>query len=125
MRKKHQWHCGHCKSDLHVTKAKKGTKYLFCPNCDRQVAYYNKGLLGKVGKGLTSGVVDLLPQSAKNKVLDVVDYVPGASMLTTAKRTTDQAFNSSNSSASVKNVRQTRDTSQTPWWYKEAMRSRN
>lgn len=38
---KHRWHCGICHSDLLVTRKGKGTKYLFCPRCDRQMAYYN------------------------------------------------------------------------------------
>lgn len=50
-KKKHKWHCGHCHNDLHVTKAKKGTKYLFCPHCNRQIAYFNAGILGTLAKG--------------------------------------------------------------------------
>lgn len=48
---KHSWHCGICETDLQVLKKKKGTKYLFCPHCDKITAYYNKGLLKKVAKG--------------------------------------------------------------------------
>lgn len=40
-KKKHRWHCGHCHGDCVVMKRTKGTKYIFCPNCDRQVAYFN------------------------------------------------------------------------------------
>jgi len=57
MRKsKHSWHCGICGNDLIVLKKKKGTKYLHCNYCDKIIAYYNKGLLGKVAKGALRGV---------------------------------------------------------------------
>ena len=57
MRKsKHNWHCNVCESDLTVMKAKKGTKYLYCPTCERIYAYYNKGILGKLAKGVARSV---------------------------------------------------------------------
>lgn len=40
-RKKHKWHCGECHHDLIVMRRQKGTKYLYCPHCDKQVAYFN------------------------------------------------------------------------------------
>lgn len=59
-RKKHKWHCGRCHNDLHVTKAKKGTKYLFCPHCNHQVAYFNAGILGALGT-LAKGALKAIP----------------------------------------------------------------
>jgi hypothetical protein len=41
MKQKHKWHCGICHSDCKVLKGKKGTKYIYCPVCDKQVSYYN------------------------------------------------------------------------------------
>lgn len=52
----HKWHCGSCSCDLHVTRAKKGTKYLYCPHCQKQVAYFNKGILGIATKGILKAV---------------------------------------------------------------------
>lgn len=49
-KRKHTWHCGLCNCDLHVTKGKKGTKYLYCPHCQHQIAYHNSGILGAVAK---------------------------------------------------------------------------
>lgn len=53
---KHKWHCGVCGNDLVALKKGKGTKYLHCGYCDQIIAYYNKGLLGKVAKGALRGV---------------------------------------------------------------------
>lgn len=38
---RHKWHCGECHNDLIVMRRAKGTKYLYCPHCDKQVAYFN------------------------------------------------------------------------------------
>jgi len=52
---KHIWHCGRCHGDLFVTKKKKGTKYLYCPNCDELMGYYNYApLLMALGTGAAS-----------------------------------------------------------------------
>ena len=54
-KKQHLWHCGTCHSDLLVTKRKKGTIYLYCPNCTHLVGYYNYGpLLMALGTGAAS-----------------------------------------------------------------------
>lgn len=54
-KKQHIWHCGECHGDLFVTRKKKGTKYLYCPNCDKLVAYFNyTPLLMALGTGAAS-----------------------------------------------------------------------
>jgi hypothetical protein len=56
MAKKHKWHCGLCHSDCVVMKRGKGTKYIFCPTCDKQVAYYNPLPLLALGAGALKGL---------------------------------------------------------------------
>jgi uncharacterized protein YbcC (UPF0753/DUF2309 family) len=76
MVKKHKWHCGDCHSDLLIMKRTKGTKYLFCPICDHQKAYFNFAPLVGLGLSLAGSVASkvikkkISPQKQPNTPLD-------------------------------------------------------
>jgi len=77
VKKKHIWHCGECHGDLFVTKKGKNTKYLYCPNCAKQVAYFNF-----VGMALTAGTLAVKGVKALKKLKgagDVLGAVSGNS----------------------------------------------
>lgn len=70
-KRKHVWHCGECHHDLKVMTKNKGTKYLYCPNCDHFKAYYNPipliaGLLGSTA--IKTGGVAAISSLAGGKI---------------------------------------------------------